>query len=173
MSSAHAALPTALLDKMQKILIFELTATNLRGTLRQLTRRGIAPKVPELALGEIAATVCPTGIAHKAAGLLDPASRPMRLAPTQEQRLHVVARLAQRRFPGVRDAIAEAHLGRELAGLMDECAEVADACDQGSEADFTVPATPPPRGDEAARCSNVRGAAVGSARWCRNVLQEL
>ena len=39
MSSAHAALPTALLDKMQKILIFELTATNLRGTLPQLTRK--------------------------------------------------------------------------------------------------------------------------------------
>ena len=52
MSSAHAALPTALLDKMQKILIFELTATNLRGTLRQLTRKELleearAASVPE------------------------------------------------------------------------------------------------------------------------------
>ena len=40
MNSAQTGpLPTALLDKMQKILVFELTATNLRGTLRQLTRK--------------------------------------------------------------------------------------------------------------------------------------
>ena len=52
MSSAHAALPTALLDKMQKILIFELTATNLRGTLRQLTRKELLEEARAASLPE-------------------------------------------------------------------------------------------------------------------------
>ena len=71
MSSAHAALPTALLDKMQKILIFELTATNLRGTLRQLTRKELleearAASLPEAvrAGGAAAAAVCSHGSSY-------------------------------------------------------------------------------------------------------------
>ena len=52
MTSAQAALPTALLDKMQKILVFELTATNLRGTLRQLTRKELLEEARAASLPE-------------------------------------------------------------------------------------------------------------------------
>jgi hypothetical protein len=85
---------------------------------RQLARCGIALAVPGLALGEIAAGVRPAGDA------LDPARLPLRLEPTQEQRLVVITRIAQRRYPAVRDAIGAAHLP-ELAPLLYEVAELA------------------------------------------------
>lgn len=53
MNSAQTGpLPTALLDKMQKILVFELTATNLRGTLRQLTRKELLEEARAASLPE-------------------------------------------------------------------------------------------------------------------------
>jgi len=85
---------------------------------RQLARCGIALAVPGLALGEIAAGARPTG------DPLDLARLPLRLEPTQEQRLVVITRIAQRRYPAVRDAIGAAHLP-ELAPLLYEVAELA------------------------------------------------
>ena len=51
-SQPGGALPTALLDKMQKILVFELTATNLRGSLRQLTRKELLEEARAASLPE-------------------------------------------------------------------------------------------------------------------------
>ena len=47
-----AALPTTLHNKMEKILVFELTATNLRGTLRQLTRKELLEEARAASLPE-------------------------------------------------------------------------------------------------------------------------